>query len=521
MPLIFDASYLQKKTKNTSWSAGSLIITLALFLLFSNSAISEPFSEQDMMDMNGMDLRLIQKNMPVPNTPITLQMAVARALKFNLDHRVATMKQSLASSLLESGQYDMLPKLIAKAGYSWRDTNMTRNSLNPDTGTVSDIGFISSDKSFPTYDIGLSWNLLDFGTSYFNSKQNTDRLLIASEQRRKTIHSVIQKVRTAFWSALAAEKLSKHVASSIIEAEQALDDSRKIVRSRSRSPLKSLRYQRSLLENLQLLESVERALARAHIELTGLMGLLPGSQFELVEPAWDQSQYVNLSVEKMEEQALLNNTDLREQSYNVRIAATETRTALLKQFPGLSFNYGYKYEGNSFLKRQNWHEAGVAVSFNLFNLVSAPAKIRAARAGEDVAKTQRMALQMAVLTQIHLARHQYIDATRQFKRTDNIYQVDSEIARLSMSMQQTKMGGKLDRIAADVSSILSSVRRYQAMARVQEAMSRLQATMGVTPDISNLDSMDLPALANEIEYSLNSWGSLSNSFPATEEKLAQ
>lgn len=466
-----------------------------------------------MVQINADGRQLILDKMPESNSPITLQLAIARALRFNLDQRVKLMKQSLSSSQLESGKFDMLPKLIAKAGYTWRDSNKTRRSLNPDTGSVSDIGFISSDKSSPTYEVGLSWNLLDFGTSYYNSKQNADRLLIANEQRRKAMHSVIQKVRTAFWQAMAAEKLSERLAASIIKAESALNDSRNITKSRIKSPSKSLHYQRSLLENLRLLENIERTLVGSHIELTSLMGLLPGSQFKLVEPVWDQSQYTNLNIEKMEQLALLNNADLREQSYKVRVSASETRAAILKQFPGLSFNYAHKYEGDSFLKKQNWNEAGVAISFNLFNVVSAPAKIRAAKAGESVEKARRMALQMAVLTQLHLARQQYIDSTRQFKRTDDIYHIDSELARLSSSLQKTKLGSKLDRIAADVSLILSSVRRYQAMARVEEAMSRLQATMGMGLDIRDLDNLKLPELANEIQYSLNSWGALEQSFP--------
>ena len=35
-------------------------------------------------------------------------------------------------------------------------------------------------------DLGLSWNVLDFGVSYYQSKQNADRLLVAQERRRKT-----------------------------------------------------------------------------------------------------------------------------------------------------------------------------------------------------------------------------------------------------------------------------------------------------------------------------------------------
>lgn len=67
------------------------------------------------------------------------------------------------------------------------------------------------------------------------------------------------------------------------------------------------------------------------------------------------------------------------------------------------------------------------------------------------------------------------------------------------------MASGLERISANVTSILSSVRRYQAMAKVQEAASRVQATLGLEPEIGSLDDTDLPALQKSIEKSLRQW----------------
>jgi outer membrane protein TolC len=48
----------------------------------------------------------------------------------------------------------------------------------------------------------------------------------------------------------------------------------------------------------------------------------------------------------------MRNPDLREGMYNARIAQQETRRALLKLFPGLSFNYGFKHSNDDFLIHQ-------------------------------------------------------------------------------------------------------------------------------------------------------------------------
>jgi hypothetical protein len=147
----------------------------------------------------------------------------------------------------------------------------------------------------------------------------------------------------------------------------------------------------------------------------------------------------------------------------------------------------------------------VRVSFNLFNILSGPSRLRASERNEKVEETRRMALQMSVLTQVHLARHQYDDALRQYERADAIYQVDGEMAQIVQSQQQSNMASQMDEISANVTHILSSVRRYQAIAKVHEAASRVQATLGLEPNIASLDDTDLATLQTSIKKSLQQW----------------
>src|SRR3569832_1822226 len=162
-------------------------------------------------------------------------------------------------------------------------------------------------------------------------------------------------------------------------------------------------------------------MASARIELAGLIGLTPGTQFTLVEPMGDQSKLapLNTPVEKLEEIALANIADLREQLYKARIAAKETRRALLKLLPGLSFDYGYNHDTDSYLINNSWAEARLRVSYNLFNILSGPAQMKASNADLKLAENRRMALQMAVLTQLHLARRRAGGAGRRGRRAED------------------------------------------------------------------------------------------------------
>jgi outer membrane protein TolC len=212
-----------------------------------------------------------------------------------------------------------------------------------------------------------------------------------------------------------------------------------------------------------------------------------------------------MTIEEMEQAALLQNADLRESFYNVRIAADDTRKALLKLLPGISFEYSYNFDDDKYLVNDQWNAAGARVSYNLFNILSGPSRMEAAEKNEQLQAARRMALQMSVLTQVHLANHDYLDSKHQFKRAESIYQVDKELADVISKQQRADLVSDLDRISANVTYILSTVRLYQAVAKVQEAESRVQATLGFEPVFESLDDLDLQALRQVVRSSLDRW----------------
>lgn len=359
-------------------------VVLGVTVLMTSGCAIKPvsFTEEEYRAIIQADRVAWLGKMEPVTAPICLDEAIARALKYNLDHRVRLMEQAQASAQLEAGKFDMLPKVMANAGYQWRDEELIRNSIDSVTGAPSLANpSISSEREHYTTDLGLTWTLLDFGLGYYNAKQNADRLLVASERRRKAMHTLIQNVTTVYWRALSAQQLGEEVRLTIEEAERALEDSRRVLESRLNDPAESLRYQRNLLENLRLLENVERELALAQIELNTLLALPPGSHIELVEPERTELKPVTDEIEALEELALNNNADLKEQSYNARIAAQETRKTLLRMMPGLKFDYGTNYDSDIFLINERWNQASLTASYNLFNLIAGPAQKRASDYG--------------------------------------------------------------------------------------------------------------------------------------------
>jgi outer membrane protein TolC len=178
---------------------------------------------------------------------------------------------------------------------------------------------------------------------------------------------------------------------------------------------------------------------------------------------------------------------------------------MMRMFPNLTFSYGTKYDSDRYLLSNDWNEAGVQLSFNLMNIFTAPTQMKLAEAGVALADQRRVASQMSVLTQVHLSRLQVINARSQYERADAIFSTDRKIADVMRNRQMVQAQSKLDVVSTETSSILSLLRRYQALAQVQVAENRMLATLGLEPQIGSTGELSLKDLTAQITQSKAPW----------------
>ncbi|MDQ7744960.1 TolC family protein [Hydrogenophaga pseudoflava] len=478
-----------------------LIVSAVLGLTACAQLTPPALTDADVASTSQADRSAMARDVEPIMSPLTLEEAMARALKYNLDRRAKLMEEAVALRQLDLTRYDMLPTLAARLSAQSRSNDRISQSLDPETGDISSNGFISQDRSHHMSDLGVTASLLDFGMGYYNARQQTNRVYIAAEKRRRAMHLLMQDVRIAYWRAASAQKLRDDVAATIRAAEEALADSRKLEQERTRNPVDALRYQRQLLENLRLLESINQELLSAQVDLASLINAPLNQPIPIAESALADTatRVVSVPVEQLETVALRQNADLREQHYNARVAQEETRKAMLRMFPNLSFNYGFNYDSDKYLINNHWREAGLQLSFNFMNLLTGPAQVKLAEAGVKLADQRRMATQMAVLTQLHLVRLQFLNARSQFARAEEVYATDRRISELMRTREAVQASSKLERVSNDTAAILSLLRRYQALAQVQAAENRLLAQLGLEPRIGRTDELSLQALTEQIK----------------------
>lgn len=440
--------------------------------------------------------------------PLSLEEAIARAIKYNLDHRVELMEQTIARGELDLSRYDMLPSLLADAGYSTRSEPRLTRSTNAVTGEeLENDPTISADQSSWSVSAELSWSLLDFGASYYQAQQNADRLMIASERRRRAMHLLIMDVQTAYWRAASAQALEGQIEATVQAARAAIDDARRAERDNAQKPMEHLQQLRALLSTLRDIHQVQQELVASRVELANLINapvdqplvLDPAASLEKVPEVLDQP------MEELERVALYNNADLKEPFYDVEIAALETRRALLDLMPDLSFNWGPQYTTDSYVLNDQWTEGGLSVSYNLLSLLKVNEVQDQAEAREALARMRRIAMQMTVVAQVHLAGLQAQNALDRLKNAEDLQDVEREIESRMVNQQMAGTISRAELVRAQTAAVVAELQRYQALAGFHAAMGRLQASLGLEPEIGSIQTSSLSDIEREVGRALDRW----------------
>lgn len=421
---------------------------------------------------------MIQEQEPVTG-PIDLYEAMARALKYNLDVKVEVMKNMLAHQQLDLSHYDLLPRVVANARYDVRSNFGGGKSQSLLTGQTSLEPSTGSERGVFSADLALSWDVLDFGLSYILAQQAADDFLTAEEEKRRVANRVMQEVRGAYWEAVSAERVLERLRLLGNGVQVALKQSRMIWERRLDSPLSSLQYQRELLATKGEIQKLYEKLSVAKIRLASLMNIQTGESYQLVAPEKPEAlPALKVNFEDWEYKALLNRPELRVLDYRKRINAKETKAALLELMPNLNFNVGGNYNSNKFLFHSNWLTYGTRVSWNLLNVFRQPARLKVIEAQEKVLDTQRLAMSMTILAQVHVSVARYAAIREKVVTAQQSYETQNQI------MQQIRREWKVSRTSGqsllreDMNTLLAELRYESSLTELQIAYADVLAAVG-------------------------------------------
>lgn len=425
--------------------------------------------------------------------PIDLYEAMARGLKYNLDYKVELMEEALKTRELNLARYDMLPQLVASAGYAGRNNFSGASSLSLITRRQSLEPSTSSERNVFTGDLTLSWDVLDFGLSYVRAQQRADEVLISQERRRKVANRIIEDIRTSYWRAVSAQRLLDKLQQLEDAVTRTLDNSERLSERRLSAPLTALTYQRELVEIQAEIRRLQRELVIAKAQLAALMNLKPGTEFSLVLPDRQQAlPAMTFTGEDMMMTALKNRAELREVSYRQRINAKEMDAALLSALPSFRGVLGVNVDSNDFLFNNDWFQWGARASWNVLSLFRLGDQKKAVRAQEDLLRQRELALTMAVITQVHVSRARFGHLKEELDTAAHQLRVQDKILGQIRSGHRAGAMSQQTLLREEMNTLVAEVKYDIAYADAQNAYANLFASMGIddfSPDVTGREDV--------------------------------
>ncbi len=424
--------------------------------------------------------RTVSEQEPI-GASIDLYEAIARALKYNLDHQVEIAEQAVRERELRVAHFSLLPNIVAGSGYAARDKVNASSSQNALTGAPSLATSTSQDLKLRTADVAFSWNILDFGLSYVRARQAGDKVLIQQELRRKITLRIIEDVRAAYWRAASAQRLLGQLARVEAQARDVEREARALAADKQTSPVTALTYEREVVEVQRTIGELQRELNSAHAQLAALMNVPPGIRFTVVAgerrirplPAAGMPQLVSF--------ALSHRPELREVGYRQRINEQEAHAALLEMLPGIQLVAGTNFDSNSFLLHHDWVNWGAKATWNLLKVFSYPARRAVVEEQDEMLKTRALAVTMSIMTQVYVSRIRYAHVVKEHRTVMRYRAVQRD---LLAQIRAEATAGRVSRqtlVREELNAVVAEVKLDIAFATVQAAYANMEASLGKEP----------------------------------------
>lgn len=438
---------------------------------------------------------------------LKLEDVLARALKYNLDAKVAELDELIAADDVTLQMLGSLPSVTAKAQRVGRSNSGGSSSFSVLTGTQSLQPSISSDQYRNTQQLSVEWNLLDAGINLWRAKSATDRVWIAQERRRKIYHSVLQDTYSSYWRVAVAQRalplIDELLAATEVQRAR-IDEKRKL----GLVPVAEAQTARTELQDRrQRLLSVRQGLALSDIELKTLINYPLDAPLELDLGGEDWLASGKLppikgTLANFENTAFLNRPEIREEILNKKISVRDIRMSILETFPGAEFLFTYNYDSNRYLVYDRWVDGVISITQTINKIITAPARYNRAKDVDELADQRRQALVAAVMTQVHVAKARYDYLADVYKENSENANNADDVLNRARNYKDTGLMSDADLLNVRIDSEITRINKALAYADAQDAYGRFITTLGI--DLWNADDagLSVPEFARQIRGNL-------------------
>ncbi|MBF0297009.1 MAG: TolC family protein [Magnetococcales bacterium] len=459
--------------------------TMLLLLTLTGCAVKPvPFSPEENQQRGDQDRKQLFGDLDPLTGPVDLPTALRRALRYNLETRVALAEQAAASGQFKADLWSLAPQANLSQSARTRSNQNSSVSHSVNAGTNSEDPTFSASRESVFGEFRMLYNLLDFGISWLNARQSGNQRFIAEERRRKAVQNLMRDVREAYWQAVAAERTRLRIDPLQEQLELARKSAMTAQETGVQKPLDALRFRLLLVDAMDQINQIRTQITAARIRLAYLIHLPPGVDFQVALPDVEKLELPRelRSLNTLESFAMVLRPELRELGYQKRISTDDIHKSWVRLFPGIELGSGFNWDSNPYLANQNWVESNIRLTWNVVNLFSGSSMINAAETKDKVVEMRRLAITTLVLSQIHGAYKELDAETHSWRSAQERSAIMTEIVAKTQALAPTEEGGQVQVIKSQIEAGVADLQRDMAYARLQSAYGRLLNAVGDDPD---------------------------------------
>ncbi len=470
---------IAKKTCGSS----ALCMALALMMPALTGCTSAPvdLDSKEHMAMLQQDRLSAEQGSGQERISLTLEEAIERGVRNNLDARVAAIEILVSQKNVTLEKLKALPSVTASATYTGRDNDGASSSRSIESGLQSLEPSQSSDRDRKLANLDINWNLLDVALAYADAKKADEEAKIAAERHEKVIQNIERDVYAAYWRAYAYQETKTRTDELIKSAGVQVGRLNQAVNEKIISADQAADQAATLADRARTLRDLDDRLNLSEIELKSMLSLPLSVKLDLKKPANRADSYKALLAEPLEThewEALKDRPELREEILQKNVTLRDTKREVLTTFPGVELFAGWNHDSNSFLDDPSWISSSAKVVQSLISIFTLPTRLEASRNKEALADSRRQALVAAVLAQTSIARARLGSRETIYKDSASSMNAAVKKAGLVAHKAEAGMSSKQMALQAHIEQQIEIMRHKMAEADLQDSYAGYMNTIG-------------------------------------------
>ena len=478
----------------------SMLVTIAFagVLLLSAAGCKSNRDYEDDRAENAAKHFQQAKYREMPGEKLSLRDCIKIALDNSLQARISELEIEVQQELETSEALGMLPQLNINNNFSARSNTPASSSKKIVASGRTYGASYSEDKIINYLNIDLMFSLVDFGLTYFNTRQQADRVVLYRQRSERAAQNLIYDVVRAYFKVAAAQRAQAATIALLDECRSHYDTITALTKNNKISPARAFSETRRFMDMEKRLTAYQRNYESACVELRALMGYYPSPVIVVDESVLDAAPEYDFlpAIDLMEQIAVMKRPELFEADIQKHINILECRKTLVLMFPNVKLYADWSNSSNSFLYNKSWWELGLRAAYNLLRLPQNIARYRAYDKQVDAEEYRAYAQAVAVMAEVRIAQGNLIAARNRYLKTNQIY--NDYKTELESILKTRAAAGSVAEIAVDYIRLETTEAQIQRMVALGEyciSYYRILNIMG----LRSLDARSLDELKEELD----------------------